>query len=410
VTAVATPAHRARTERWWRWALLIPAVVLAHAVLMSWLSQHLPTLNSAVPRIERFELAFVQDLKPAEPERGVAPQPALSRSPVSRVVVPVAAAASAPLAQPVDPPAPASSQPALSARQDSSPVAQSDGLNPVSLASAQAHDQVSVAQAPESADSPQAVEVSGAEVQGERASVNTPSSMVADPGASPFDWPPSTRLSYHLVGDYRGPVEGHARVEWLRQDSRYQVHLDVNIASVVNRRLSSEGSLNDQGLRPQRYEELTRVIFSAPRQRTVRFENDRVILANGRSELALPQVQDTASQFVQLAWLFATQRAPLTAGGLVEIPLALPGRMDRWTYRVQAEEELELPVGSVKAIPLRPERLQAPAGEMSIQTWFAPSLQYLPVRILIRQDAQTFVDLRLSRLLQQVSTSESVQR
>jgi hypothetical protein len=35
--------------------------------------------------------------------------------------------------------------------------------------------------------------------------------------------------------------------------------------------------------------------------------------------------------------------------------------------------------------------------------WVAPSLQYLPVRIVIRQDAETFVDLLLERLPQQAA-------
>ena len=33
--------------------------------------------------------------------------------------------------------------------------------------------------------------------------------------------------------------------------------------------------------------------------------------------------------------------------------------------------------------------------------WVAPSLQYLPVRLLIRQDAQTYIDLLIERLPQQ---------
>ena len=35
------------------------------------------------------------------------------------------------------------------------------------------------------------------------------------------------------------------------------------------------------------------------------------------------------------------------------------------------------------------------------EAWFAPSLQYLPVRLLIRQDEATYIDLMLERLPQQ---------
>jgi hypothetical protein len=33
--------------------------------------------------------------------------------------------------------------------------------------------------------------------------------------------------------------------------------------------------------------------------------------------------------------------------------------------------------------------------------WVAPSLQYLPVRIVIKQDAETYVDMQLNRLPEQ---------
>jgi hypothetical protein len=35
--------------------------------------------------------------------------------------------------------------------------------------------------------------------------------------------------------------------------------------------------------------------------------------------------------------------------------------------------------------------------------WFAPGLQYLPVRILVQQDADTFIDLQLQRAPQQAA-------
>ena len=38
--------------------------------------------------------------------------------------------------------------------------------------------------------------------------------------------------------------------------------------------------------------------------------------------------------------------------------------------------------------------------------WFAPTLQYLPVRLLIRQDEDTYVDLMIDRLPQQEAGAE----
>ena len=80
------------------------------------------------------------------------------------------------------------------------------------------------------------------------APVNPPAS---DAGV---EWPPSTRLSYELTGNYRGPVNGNAQVEWIRQASRYQVHLDVSVgpsfAPLITRHMSSDGELTAAGIVP----------------------------------------------------------------------------------------------------------------------------------------------------------------
>ena len=60
-----------------------------------------------------------------------------------------------------------------------------------------------------------------------------------------------------------------------------------------------------------------------------------------------------------------------------------------------------VPVGEVAAVRVRPRREPRPGGDLTAEIWVAPTLQNLPVRILIRQDAQTFVDLLLERLPQQ---------
>lgn len=227
----------------------------------------------------------------------------------------------------------------------------------------------------------------------------------ASSSAPSFEWPPSTRLSYTLVGDYRGPVQGKARVEWLRSGNRYQVHLDVRVgadfAPLMSRRMSSDGLLTEAGLKPLRYDEETRVLLREVRRQTIFFEPERIVLPRGGAQPPVPGVQDTASQFVQLSWLFTLQPQLLRAGQTVEVPLALTRRVDRWVYDVVGEEVLELPVGPVKAWYLKPRLQSKTSSDLAVETWFAPSLQYLPVRIRIRQDEASFIDLTLERLPQQ---------
>lgn len=216
------------------------------------------------------------------------------------------------------------------------------------------------------------------------------------------EWPLSTRLTYALTGNYRGPVYGHAQVEWLRKGRDYQVHLDVAVgpsfSPFITRRMSSQGQLTPDGIAPQRYDEETKLILSEARRASIFFLPAEVQLATGVREPAARGAQDSASQFVQLTWLFKTGREPLQAGRIVEFPLVLPRKQYRWQYEVLGEEVLDTPMGPVASWHVKPTRAtqaQVGGGDLVAEAWLAPSLQYLPVRLVIRQDAQTYIDLML---------------
>ncbi|MDR7271901.1 hypothetical protein J2X20_004569 [Pelomonas saccharophila] len=239
--------------------------------------------------------------------------------------------------------------------------------------------------------------VQAASAPAEAASVAMAASAPADGEPGP-EWPLSTRLSYVLTGNYRGPVSGQAQVEWLRQGRDYQVHLDVGVgpgfAPLISRRMSSQGLLTPEGIAPQRYDEETKVVLSDARRASVFFLGTQVQLASGAREPSQRGAQDSASQFVQLTWLFLTGREPLQAGRTVQFPLVLPRRQYAWQYEVVGEEMLDTPMGPLASWHLRPTRAPA-GGDLAAEVWLAPSLQFLPVRLLIRQDADTYIDLML---------------
>jgi hypothetical protein len=225
----------------------------------------------------------------------------------------------------------------------------------------------------------------------------------AVPGDEPGpEWPLSTRLTYVLTGNYRGPVHGQAQVEWLRKGSDYQMHLDVGVgpsfAPLITRRMSSQGQLTPDGIAPQRYDEETRFIVGGGQRASLFFLGAEVQLASGVRLPVRRGAQDSASQFVQLTWLFLTGRELLQAGHVVRFPLVLPRRQyDDWPYEVVGEEWVETGMGWVPAWHLRPS--QPPnSGDLAAEVWLAPGLQYLPVRLIIRQDADTYVDLALKDL------------
>lgn len=217
------------------------------------------------------------------------------------------------------------------------------------------------------------------------------------PPVVPLDsWPADTRLTYDLGGYYRGDLHGKAFVQWQREDARYQVRVELDLGFFLNAVMTSQGEVTDDGLQPFAFEETVR-----GRRRTVHMDAHELTLSNGRKLIRPAQVQDTASQFVELAWRFQTGRERLEEGRSVSLWMARPGGVDLWNYRIVGRETLYLGrLGEVEAFHLQPLPLANPRGKITADIWFAPTLQYLPVRIRISLDETQFVDLLVDRIEQ----------
>lgn len=314
----------------------------------------------------RIEVAFVRELAPAEPPAARAqPRPRPRRAHRTQAAAPQ---------PPASVPAPElAAAPEPSASEPMPPPAETQAVAEATAAPA-------ASSAPAAASAPEA----------------------AASQTAPFEWPPSTRLAYTLTGYYRGPLEGQAQVEWLRDGDRYQVRLDLGIgpsfAPVITRSIVSQGVLTDRGLSPRRFDEMTKVAFSDPRRLAIVLDDDGIRLPAGQRVPRPEGVQDTASQFVQLTWLFTTQPQLLTPGTTIALPLALPRHVDTWLYDVLEREPLATPVGTVETVHVKPRREPRPGIDLTAELWIAPTLQYLPVRILIHQDRETWIDLLITQL------------
>ena len=209
-------------------------------------------------------------------------------------------------------------------------------------------------------------------------------------------WPSDTRLSYRLGGRFRsGELYGDARVLWQREDKRYQVRVEVGLTFLASLVMTSQGEVDPATLRPQAYEEVRN-----GRPRGLRLNESEVILANGKVMPRPPGVQDTASQFVELSHRFASGQEKLEVGRAVSFWMARPGALDLWTYDVVEREMLKTGLGEVEAFHLKPRPIANPRGNITAEMWFAPSLQYLPVRIRVNMGEEAHVDLLVQTIEQ----------
>lgn len=389
-------------------AALGAAVLGLHALLLVWFGERLRASTAPDPAIERLSAVYTREIAQSLPP--VAAAAAAPRSAARPQAAPDAPAAPAPQPdrpEPLEPPEAPASAPLLADAAEISVPAEP----PPASAGPQPPDFDPLAAPGSVAAAPPGAVVAAA------AGASAPAAAASGPA---FEWPASTRLRYTLTGWYQGEVHGEAQVEWLRSGERYQVHLEVSVgpslAPLMSRRMSSEGRITPEGLRPQRYEQETRQIVGRDRRVLMSLDGEGVQLADGRRMPARADVQDSASQFIQMVWLFSTRPELRQPGQRIEFDLALPHRVRRWVYEVGARVPVNTPLGPLETLHVRPvpittalpeaaaEAVRRGGSLLSAQIWYAPTLQMLPVRIRIEQDTSTWLDLQLSEVPRQAGS------
>ena len=145
-------------------------------------------------------------------------------------------------------------------------------------------------------------------------------------------------------------MHGSAQVSGSALGTRYQVHLDVTVgpsfAPLMARRMTSDGELGDDGLMPRRYDEDSKVAFRDRRRVTcLRARAGRAAQRQRRERCR----RAGHGEPVRAADLAVHDPAGAAARGQhVEMPLALPRRVDRWVYDVLGQETLHTPFGAAR--------------------------------------------------------------
>ncbi len=340
--------------------LLLPllAAVLLHWAGLYWLLDNLPSAQRIATMAEPLFTRVLEPAEPAKIEQAAKPAPPKKKKTRggfdSDVVRPVIAVSDALTRDPAP----------------QAPVAESPSLSPEPVSQPQAA-------GPEPVEEPE----------------NKPA---APKGDALDQWPLDTRLSYRLSGFYRGELHGSARVQWQRDKGSYQVKLSVSAVGLTLASLTSQGEATPAGLVPRVYEEQL-----PGGLRRAEFGEGHVKFQDGSLAMLPTGAQDTVSQFVDLAYRFSTGREALTAGAQVRVWLGRPGGLDEWIYDVGDIEILHTPqLGPIAAFHLRPRPLANPRGAITAELWFAPSLQYLPVRVRITLGGGNFVDLMIEQIEQ----------
>ncbi|MEO8024192.1 DUF3108 domain-containing protein [Polaromonas sp.] len=203
--------------------------------------------------------------------------------------------------------------------------------------------------------------------------------------------PGSVRLKYAMTGRSRNmDYSAFAELSWLQDGQSYDAQMVVSAFFLGTRSMSSSGRITADGLAP------TRFLDKSRSERAAHFEEDKGKIsfsANTPDAPWLRGAQDRLSVFLQLGSLLAGAPASYPAGSTVSLYTAGPRQVDTWTFTVEGEEKLSLPVGDVATLKLtrKPQR----DYDQTVEIWFAPSMDYLPVRSRITQQNGDFIDQKL---------------
>ncbi|MBC7604769.1 MAG: DUF3108 domain-containing protein [Ramlibacter sp.] len=358
-----------------RFAALCAAVVLAHVLVIAWIHYVLDANKLLRPMPAPMYSRLLQPDAPAA-------TPVAQATPEARVTRPNRPSVTTISSEPSTSPPPETVAQAPDTAPADKPASEQPPEPPVTTASAPASSEPPV-NAPDSADAAAAAAATG--------------TQMTTPGpTNPETWPSDTQLTYKLTGNYRGPLNGNASVQWQRDGVRYQVRVDIKVQPFIAYTMTSQGDIESSGLSPRAYEE----IRTGGKTRAVKFTPDSVVRDNGTSDPRPPNVQDTASQFIELSHRFQMGQERLQVPGAVSIYHARPGGIDLWTYDIVEREVLQLYAGPIETFHLKPRPLANPRGNITAEMWFAPSLLYLPVRIKLNLGDDVWLDLVVEKIEQ----------
>jgi hypothetical protein len=379
------------SQQRWPWVAVAALVLLGHVLVTEGIASHMRDMSADdTSSIKRLDADYVADMKLTDPPVMVAP--AAGTAPAA------AEAEAAELATQ------AASKPKPAKRRVKKPAA-------TAAVKAVPYEAVAAASAPEQTakvEEPASAPASAPQVATAPSAPSNAASMPESTATGPaFEWPLATRVTYKITGNFRGEVHGSAVVEWIKRGERYQVHNDFLIgpsfAPIGSRRFTSDGVITPEGLVPERFESIDKLLVKNNPPKLINFTESDVELPSGEKVPKMPGVQDPASHYIQLSYQFIQKPGLLKVGTSILVPLAWQKRQEMIAYDVLAEEVLDTPLGKLNTFRLKPRRMNDLKMEALAEIWVAPSLQYLPIKFYAQQGPEIFLELVMDKPPQQLT-------
>jgi hypothetical protein len=204
----------------------------------------------------------------------------------------------------------------------------------------------------------------------------TPGHAAPDTAVTPFTptvlgVPQPSVMHYEVTLRSRGlTVQGQARLDWWHNGQQYDLRLELSAPGLRERVQHSAGQITEEGLAPDRFSDKSRGEQATHFDRS----KQRLVFSNNRPEALAAGKQDPPERRGAAVHAAGRRSGPLRAGTQIAIPTASTREAEDWVFRVEGEEDLDLPGGHLRA----PQAGTAcPAGS-STRRW---NCGWLPARI-----------------------------
>ncbi len=214
--------------------------------------------------------------------------------------------------------------------------------------------------------------------------------------------PRKGRITYNLVyGRDRFPV-GRTVQSWEMEGDRYRLASRSETTGIIDlfrsqhRTYFSRGTLTRHGLRPETFL-MSRNRGRGTEEARAQFNWESATITLGAAARQRDETLPARSQDL-LSFMYQLSLDP-PAPGRVQQAVTNGSNIDLYELDVRAEENIETPLGVLRALPVR--QVGKP-GEETIELWLATEYRYLPVRLRFfdregePQGEQIVTEIRLS--------------
>jgi len=188
--------------------------------------------------------------------------------------------------------------------------------------------------------------------------------------------PPELSIEYHLTSVV---ADGRATYRWEREGDSYRIRGEAEaegfLTLFLEGRVSQEsrGKVGPAGLKPERFTEQRPNAW----QEGLRFDwEGRTVTFERNNEARTTPLEDNTVDW--LSMIFQLAHLP-PSGDTMELQVFTQRRMYRFRLQVLGVEEIEIPLGRVRALHLRHQ--DAARGNETVDVWLGLDQHNLPVKM-----------------------------